>query len=119
MQHSVKNIGERYEELSIMRKDKYQFGAKEFFEFAKNNAKKYSIIENGDDLLVSTWYSDSLINDYKNHIHGSRYYDVFYSLNGDFAVATVRAKNVKDAKDEFKKTYGDYKVKNVQKLTLA
>lgn len=27
--------------------------------------KKYSIIENGDDLLVSTWYSDDLINDYR------------------------------------------------------
>jgi hypothetical protein len=64
MQHSVKNIGARYEDLSIMRNEKNQFKKEEFFRFAKTNKSKYSIIENNDDLLVSTWYSDSLINDY-------------------------------------------------------
>lgn len=64
MQHSVKNIGDNREQLSIMRKDKKQFNANDFFMFARDNKKKYSVIENGDDLLVSTWYSDALINDY-------------------------------------------------------
>jgi hypothetical protein len=68
MQHSVKNIGDNYEKLSIMRKDKNQFKANDFFQFANDNRKKYRIIENGDDLLVSTWYSDSLIKDYKSTI---------------------------------------------------
>ena len=66
MQHSVKNIGDNYEKLSIMRKDKNQFKANDFFQFANNNKEKYSIIENGDDLLISTWYSDSLIRDYQS-----------------------------------------------------
>lgn len=64
MQHSVKNIGNNYQVVSIMRKDKNEFNADDFFNFAKINKKKYSIIENGDDLLVSTWYSDSLVSDY-------------------------------------------------------
>jgi len=68
MQHSVKNIGDNYEKLSIMRKDKYQFNANDFFQFAKDNIKNYSIIESGDDLLVSTWYIDSLIEDYQSTI---------------------------------------------------
>lgn len=38
---------------------------KSFFRFAKTNKDKYSIIEKGDDLLVSTWHSDALIDDYK------------------------------------------------------
>lgn len=68
MQHSVKNIADNYEKLSIMRKDKNQFNANNFFQFAKDNKNKYSIIENGEDLLVSTWYSDSLIKDYQSII---------------------------------------------------
>ncbi len=65
MQHSVKNIAHNYEEVSVMRKDKKQFNSNDFFNFVNENKKKYSIIENGDDLLVSTWYSDDLIKDYK------------------------------------------------------
>jgi len=65
MQHSIQNIGERYEEFSRMRKEKTPFNSNDFFNFAKENKKKYSIIESGDDLLVSTWHSDALINDYK------------------------------------------------------
>lgn len=66
MQHSVKQIGGNYERFSILRKEKPQFNKENFFEFAKSNMKRYNIIESGDDLLVSTWYSDSLINDYLN-----------------------------------------------------
>lgn len=68
MQHSVKEIGKSYETLSTMRNDKIKFSAEDFFKFAKNNIKKYSIIENYDDLLVSTWHSDSLISDYRKSI---------------------------------------------------
>lgn len=65
MQHSVKSIGEKYEEISLMRKDNPSFNASEFFQFAKDNASKYHTIESGDDLLVSTWYSGDLIEDYR------------------------------------------------------
>ena len=65
MQHSVKNIGKDYEKISTYRNDKNKFNATDFFEFAKNNKNKYSIIENGDDLLVSTWFCNDLIKDYK------------------------------------------------------
>lgn len=68
MQHSVKYIGEKYQELSIMRNEKKQFNSIKFFEFAKDNCKKYNIIQNDSDLLVSTWYSDSLISDYQKTI---------------------------------------------------
>jgi hypothetical protein len=66
MQHSVRYIGKTYSELSELRKDKNPFKADDFFEFAKNNSKKYGLIKNGEDLLVSTWRSDSLIKDYQN-----------------------------------------------------
>ena len=66
MQHSIKNIGDNYEKLSALRNDKRKFIAKDFFDFAKCERvkNKYKIIENDDDLLVSTWYSDSLINEF-------------------------------------------------------
>lgn len=65
MQHSVKNIGNDYEKLSIMRNDEKQFNANDFFQFAKNRIEKYGLIESDDDLLVSTWYCNSLIDDYR------------------------------------------------------
>ena len=65
MQHSVKEIAKRYSEISEMRKDKKPFKMEGFVNFAKENVRKYSLIENGDDLLVSTWYSDELVNDYR------------------------------------------------------
>lgn len=68
MQHSIKEIGKRYQSLSDKRKDKLRFNALDFYSFALNNKMKHSIIENGDDLLVSTWYSDELIEDYKKTI---------------------------------------------------
>jgi hypothetical protein len=68
MQHSVKSIGENYELLSNMRKDVVRFVAKDFYDFAKQNINKYSLLEREDDLRVSTWYSDSLIKDYQNSI---------------------------------------------------
>lgn len=66
MQHSVKQIGKMYSEISNKRKDKKLFKFEDFINFAKENKRKYSLIENGDDLLVSTWYSNDLIDDYRN-----------------------------------------------------
>ena len=66
MQHSIKEIGKRYSEISSKRKDKKLFKFEDFINFARENKKKYSLIENGEDLLVSTWYSDDLIEDYRN-----------------------------------------------------
>ncbi len=68
MQHSVKEIGTRYERISKMREDKKRFNASLFLEFAKDNHIKYHLIPNGEDWLVSTWYSNDLINDYKSTI---------------------------------------------------
>ena len=65
MQHSVKQIADNYEKLSIMRKDRNQFNADNFVQYAKDNKVKYNLIEASGDLFVSSWYSDSLINDYK------------------------------------------------------
>jgi hypothetical protein len=65
MQHSVKEIAKRYSELSDKRKDKKRFVESDFIQFANDNKKKYSLSENGNDLLVSTWYSDELIEDYR------------------------------------------------------
>jgi hypothetical protein len=65
MQHSVKEIAKRYSEISEKRNDKKLFKQDGFINFAKENKSKYSLIEYGDDLLVSTWYSDDLINDYR------------------------------------------------------
>ena len=68
MQHSVKEIGKRYSEISNKRKDKKLFKFEDFINFARENKKKYSLIENGQDLLVSSWYSDNLIEDYKTFL---------------------------------------------------
>ncbi len=66
MWHSVKFIGEEYEKISKIReKDKFLFTSNDFFIFAKNNIKKYNLIEIENNLLVSTFYSDILINDFK------------------------------------------------------
>jgi hypothetical protein len=65
MQHSVKEIGRRYSEISSKRNDKKLFKYDDFLKYANDNKKKYSLIENGDDFLVSTWYSDDLIEDYR------------------------------------------------------
>jgi hypothetical protein len=66
MQHSIKYIGKNYEEISIMRKDKNQFNAVDFFKFTKENKEKYSIIENGDDLIVGSWYCSDLLDAYRS-----------------------------------------------------
>jgi hypothetical protein len=65
MYHRISEIGQRYQELSELRKEKNIFKADIFFDFAKQNINKYSIVEKGDDLLVSTWYSDKLIDDFQ------------------------------------------------------
>lgn len=69
MQHSVKQIGENRQELSELRNEQNRFLQDDFFKFAENNKEKYHLVENGKDLLVSTWYSNSLINDFKKE-HG-------------------------------------------------
>jgi len=68
VQHSVKYIGKSSEDLSEKRGDEKRFNAEDFFNFAKGRMNRYSLIENGDDLLVSTWFSGDLIDDYKNQI---------------------------------------------------
>ena len=68
MQHSIKEIGKRYQELSDKREDKFRFNAQNFYIFALSNQKKYSIVPNGEDLLVSTWFSNDLIGDYRKTI---------------------------------------------------
>jgi hypothetical protein len=68
MQHSVKEIAKMYSDLSERRKDKKRFIESEFIDFARQNHKKYSIVDNGDDMLVSTWYSNDLIEDYRKTI---------------------------------------------------
>ena len=68
MQHSVNYIASQYSEISNKRNDINRFSADDFLKFAKDNIKKYSLIVNGDDLLVSTWYSDSLIGGYRKTI---------------------------------------------------
>ena len=66
MQHSIKAIAKVYSELSEKRNDEKLFNMDNFISFAKENKVKYSLIENGDDLLVSSWHSNDLINDYRN-----------------------------------------------------
>jgi hypothetical protein len=65
MNHPIKEIAKRYSELSDLRKDKKRFVGSDFIQFAKDNKNKYSLIEDGDDLLVSTWHSNDLIEDYQ------------------------------------------------------
>ena len=65
MRHSVKEIAKSYSELSDKRKDNKRFVESTFIQFANDNKKKYSLTESGDDLLVSTWYSNELIEDYR------------------------------------------------------
>jgi hypothetical protein len=49
-------------------------------------------------------------------VSGSYRYDIFYDIHGDIATATVRGKNVEDAKMVFKNIYGGWKITNVQRL---
>jgi hypothetical protein len=49
-------------------------------------------------------------------VSGSYRYDIFYDIHGDMATATVRGKNIDDAKRVFKKIYGGWKITNVQRL---
>ena len=57
-----------YSNLSKLRRDDKPFDENDFIQYAKENVKKYSLVENGDDLLVSTWFSDRLIDDYRRTI---------------------------------------------------
>jgi hypothetical protein len=68
MQHSINDIGERYSEISLKRFDKNLFIKQDFIRFAQASREKYHLIDNGDDLLVSSFYSNDLINSYKEYI---------------------------------------------------
>lgn len=65
MQHSINDIAKRYAELSDKRKDKKRFTEQGFIKYASENKTKYHLIIHGDDLLVSTWHSNDLIEDYR------------------------------------------------------
>lgn len=69
MQHSLKEIAKSYSEISNKRNDKKLFNYDNFIKFASENKNKYSLVEKGDDLLVSTWYSNDLIDDYRKTIN--------------------------------------------------
>lgn len=64
MWHSVKEIGDRYEDLSFARKESIKFISKDFILFAEENENKYGLIKENGVLKVSTWYSNDLINDF-------------------------------------------------------
>ena len=68
MQHSINFIGERYSELSSKRGDKNLFIKEDFIIFAQANRGRYHLIDDGDDLLVSSFYSNDLINSYREYI---------------------------------------------------
>lgn len=65
MQHSVNFIAKTYSEISEPRKDENRFSEAGFIEFARQNQEKYSLIDNGHDMLVSTWHSGELVEDYR------------------------------------------------------
>lgn len=65
MQHSINHIATTHSEISDMRKDNKRFKKDGFIQFAREHKEKYHLIDNGDDMLVSTWYSNDLINDYR------------------------------------------------------
>ena len=65
MEHPIKEIAKRYADMSECRQDKKQFSEAGFIQFAIDNKDKYSLIENETGLLVSTWYSNDLIEDYR------------------------------------------------------
>jgi hypothetical protein len=69
MQHSINDIGERYSKISLKRGDKNLFIKEDFIRFAQAKRENYHLIDNGDDLLVSSWYSNDLINDYRELIN--------------------------------------------------
>jgi hypothetical protein len=69
MQHSINNIGERYSEISLKRFDKNLFIKQDFIRFAQASREKYHLIDNGDDLLVSSWYFNDLIKAYREFIN--------------------------------------------------
>lgn len=68
MQHSINYIAKTYSEISELRKDEKRFSESGFIEFSRQNQEKYSLIDNGFDLLVSTWYSNDLIEDYRKSL---------------------------------------------------
>lgn len=68
MQHSVKEIGEKYQ--TLYEKRGINFNSSNFYQFALNNQNTYSLIKTfNNDFLVSTWYVDNLIADYRKTLN--------------------------------------------------
>jgi hypothetical protein len=66
---------------------------------------------------IAVRYHESEVKKFRlGAVSGSYRYDIFYDIHGDMATATVRGKNVEDAKRVFKKIYGGWKITNVQRL---
>jgi hypothetical protein len=71
MLHQVKQIGANYENISLRRNDKIKFSCQDFLKFAETFQKKYCLLKENDGLYVSTFYSETLLNDfYKQTIYG-------------------------------------------------
>ena len=68
MKHSIKEIAKSYSELSEKRKDEKRFVESDFIKFAYIHKQKYCVIESNNDLLVTTLFSDKLIEDYRNSL---------------------------------------------------
>lgn len=66
MLHLIKDIANRYSEISQLRNDKKPFNSKDFIVFAYDNIDKYSLLEKNGELYVYSFYVDQLIQDYKN-----------------------------------------------------
>lgn len=66
MLHSIKHIAKKYSELSSKRNDKKLFSEDDFIQFAETNKEEYSLIEDGDDFLIGTWYFNDLVSKYRN-----------------------------------------------------
>jgi hypothetical protein len=65
MQHSITQIGKNYAGISELRKDKKPFIEADFVKFAENNKDKYGVHLECGELMVSTWYSNDLVQAYQ------------------------------------------------------
>ena len=68
MWFSIKEIARVNSTLSKFRKENICFNYEDFMKFAKENKDKYCLIESNDELLVSSWNSGDLINNYKTFL---------------------------------------------------
>lgn len=69
MVHSVTEIGQTQARIYNRTHRLKTFDEKAFLEFAAVNVEKYNLIQDGNDLLVTTWHSDELVKDYLKTLH--------------------------------------------------